>query len=379
MIGGMWGLALRNARRNALRTALASGGIAVATGGLVVALALSLGGRQAMAEVAALAGGVIVHRSATRGSFLVAHIPVSLEDDLARVEGASAVVPERWELLPPVGAGSMPNALLGLDPRDRERLRQGGVFTRALVDGGPVGHGDLDGILISRSLSRELGVSLGSPLRVLEHEFRVAGIFDTGSWLLDRVLVAHASRVRALLDLPEDRVSCFFLEAAPGVPVETLAARASAALPPGYEATPLAELGAGTERLVARLDPYLAVGSAAALVSAAAGVVMTMLLAVRERAREIGALRATGWSRREVFRLFLAEGLLLGALGTGVGLVGGVLVALAISRVAALEPRFSPVHLGASACGSILLASLAAVVPASRAARLDPIAALRSH
>ena len=109
------------------------------------------------------------------------------------------------------------------------------------------------------------------------------------------------------------------------------------------------------------------------------GIMNIMLVSVTERTREIGILKALGATRRDILVQFLAEAGLLALLG---GLIGIVLGWLAGLGVAALIPNFPPasVPMGvivAAAGFSALVGVVFGIMPASKAAGLDPIEALR--
>jgi putative ABC transport system permease protein len=130
----------------------------------------------------------------------------------------------------------------------------------------------------------------------------------------------------------------------------------------------------------------LACAAAAALLAAAAGVGSTQLIAVTERAPEIGVMRALGASKAEIFKIISMEAALISAIGA----IAGVAVAFLFLRVVenALRARlpFAPGQqllnwntMIAAACigGGTLLGVLAAIGPAWRAADLPPILAMR--
>jgi len=123
----------------------------------------------------------------------------------------------------------------------------------------------------------------------------------------------------------------------------------------------------------------------------AAGVMSTMWIAIRERTREIGTLRAIGMSRGRVMQMFLTEAFLLGLLGTAVGALLGSLAVLGLNAARIEMPDtiqyiLMSDHLllsvsGAKVLGAVaaltLLTCLAALYPSYRAARLKPVTAMQ--
>ena len=117
-----------------------------------------------------------------------------------------------------------------------------------------------------------------------------------------------------------------------------------------------------------------------------------MLVSVTERTREIGILKALGARRRHILAQILLEGLTLTAMGGLLGFLLAAVLTRGIGQLPLLGPMFedtsgqSDIHLGISfgalaVAGTVLvLAGLAAaLVPAIRAARLDPIQAIRNE
>jgi putative ABC transport system permease protein len=149
-------------------------------------------------------------------------------------------------------------------------------------------------------------------------------------------------------------------------------------LPPGRLQT-LAEVTAGSlerQRFLLRL---LAGFALVALALAAVGVYGVMSYTVVERIPEIGVRVAVGASSGDIVRLILREGVLLGASGIVIGLVLAAAGAGALRTLVFEVPPRDPVSLAAVAA-LLLVATLAAAwLPARRAARVDPIKALRTE
>jgi lipoprotein-releasing system permease protein len=109
------------------------------------------------------------------------------------------------------------------------------------------------------------------------------------------------------------------------------------------------------------------------------------VVSVIQKSKEIGILRAMGTSREQVLRVFLIQGGFMGLAGSVLGLAiawGFLLVWRAIAVNPDGTPMFiiimEPSLFAMAAAGSTLVGLLAAVAPARRAARLDPVVAMRS-
>lgn len=110
------------------------------------------------------------------------------------------------------------------------------------------------------------------------------------------------------------------------------------------------------------------------------GILTIMTIAVSERISEIGLLRAIGAEQRVVFRLFLFEALALSMAGGFIGVLLGMLIIRVIAVVLpALPVELAWAYIAAAFIVSILIGAAAGVVPAMKAARLEPLEALRTE
>ena len=114
------------------------------------------------------------------------------------------------------------------------------------------------------------------------------------------------------------------------------------------------------------------------MLGAAVGLMNSMLVSVKQRTREIGVCRALGARARTIARQFLMESVLIGQLGN----IAGVLLGLLFGGLTALalDGRFTVPWpwVGAATLLSLAVSLASGLLPARRAARLDPIEALRS-
>jgi ABC-type antimicrobial peptide transport system permease subunit len=126
-----------------------------------------------------------------------------------------------------------------------------------------------------------------------------------------------------------------------------------------------------------------------ALFVAGIGIANTMVMAIYERTREIGLLKALGASRREIRLIFVSEAAFIGLLGGVTGLILGWLVSLGLNQLVLLFFRWQEVPIRGTffvtTLGLALLAlafgtvvgALSGLLPAGRASKLDPVQALR--
>jgi putative ABC transport system permease protein len=155
----------------------------------------------------------------------------------------------------------------------------------------------------------------------------------------------------------------------------------------GYTGTTLEDqLGAITsviDTIVLVLNGFAII----ALLAASIGIINTLFMAVQERTREVGLMKAMGLSSPRVFALFSIEAVVIGLLGSLIGTiaamgVGAVVQDVLASSILADLPgltlvSFEPVTVAVVVLGVMAVAFLAGTLPALRAARQDPISSLR--
>jgi putative ABC transport system permease protein len=242
--------------------------------------------------------------------------------------------------------------------------------------------------VIGRTVKEELFGSenpLGRPIRIGDWRFRVVGVLagkgqSLGLDMDDVVIVPVASSMRLF-----NQASLFRILIEVGAHSEIDAARLDVlnVLKERHEGeedvtilTQDSVLGA-FNRILGALTLALAGIAAVSLSVAGIGIMNVMLVSVSERTPEVGLLKALGATRRRILQVFLVEAVLLstagGLLGLLVGYLGSAILSQAFPALQTHPPTWA---VAAAVIVSLAAGALFGVLPARRAARLDPVIAL---
>ncbi|MGZ4789151.1 MAG: ABC transporter permease, partial [Terriglobales bacterium] len=139
----------------------------------------------------------------------------------------------------------------------------------------------------------------------------------------------------------------------------------------------LADLAAAADQAQGTMTLLLACTAGVALIVGGIGIMNIMLVSVTERTREIGIRMAIGATDVDVQRQFLTEAVVLSCIGGLVGIFTGITVSVLITNMAGWAVLISPVSIVTAVIFSMAVGIFFGYYPAQKAARLDPIEALR--
>jgi len=272
-----------------------------------------------------------------------------------------------------------------------EKMKQVTTIEEKMIEGSlDALAADPNGIVIGQGLVDKFSLHLASSVNVVAADgtsrpLRVVGIFRTGNAGYDEgQAFVLLKRAQALLGR-ENRVNRVIIQLADPYDARSVAQTIEAAT--GYKSVSWVEASEDILSLLLVRNVIMFSVVSAILVVAAFGIYNTISTIVMEKTRDIAIMKAMGFHARDLKRIFLLEGLIVGVLGSGLGVLLGLVLMRVLGEVAIRPPGVSevvhlPIWWGAEQYAlAILFAMLsclaASYLPARRAGSVHPVDILR--
>ncbi len=372
---------------------------------LIIVLALMTGFQQDVVGKILGANAHMIVQRAYAGERI--EDPALLGERIIGVAGVEAVSSRVWGFGLLRGPSGHVDAAqnFGIDPKsagavtDLPSQMEAGSFAAL---GQPTSSGR-PGIIIGHEMAKRQALLPGDMVRLLlpvgrltpwgaaplQKTFEVVGIFNTGFYEYDTTWTFIALEVAQTLHRIDGSVHWLAVRIDDIDRLESVKASLQAVLGPDYAIRDIVEQNRSffSALKLEKLMMFIAIGLI--VLVAAMGIVSTLVLTVAQRRREIGVLAALGARPGGVLKIFILQGTAMGTLGTFVGAVLGVGICIWFdsAEVIKLDPdvyylSHLPFEVKWSDLAAIVTAALATsfaatIYPAWRAARLDPVEALR--
>jgi putative ABC transport system permease protein len=364
-------LILKNIIRQRIRTGLTVLGISL---GITTVVALGV-----VTESLKASSGEILHLG--DADFMVAQegaadlsfsvLPESTVGDVQATEGVGGAEGMLFHI---ARVGS--NPFFFLIGRDAEGLA---AAPPTLLDGEIWGPAATNELLLGTRAAADLEVGVGDTVTIEDVVFTVVGVYESGRLYEDGGAYAPIAVVQGIAGR-SGVITAVFVTVGPGASIPAVAERIENDIEGVATITNAGEYGK-VDQGVEFLDAANLAISVLAVGIGAIGVMNTMIMSVFERTREIGILRAVGWSGRRILRMIITESLVLCAIATVVGSALGVLATRAIMLIDTvrnlLEPQYTVDIFVRALVVAVVVALAGAAYPAFRAVRLTPMEALR--
>jgi putative ABC transport system permease protein len=396
-ITDLFQLALNRLGTGKLRTALTMLGVVIGVASVVALVSVAQGATKGISDrLNALGTNLITvnpgftRGAVTRGAFGSA-TTLTLDDAeaITQLDGVAAVAPElTTNKLVIAGSENETARIIGTTPAYMPVFAYE-MWTGTFLNQASVDH-NLRVAVIGATTADNLGLtqtSVGSTIYIAGLPFQLIGILQPkgGTGTEDDLVIVPISTSHELF-VGSDSVSAIGLSANSQGDISTVSGEITALLEQrhgitngsdDFSLTTQAQL-LGTVSSVSDVLTLLLAGIASiSLLVGGIGIMNIMLVSVRERTREIGIRKAIGARGRDILSQFLVEALALSLAGGLIGILVGVVASLGIGIYAGWGFVFNPLTVVVAVGFSLLVGIVFGVWPASQAARLDPVVALR--
>ncbi|HDT13051.1 MAG TPA: FtsX-like permease family protein [Candidatus Aminicenantes bacterium] len=380
-------------------TLISVAGIAIGVAALVIAIALITGFQgDVQDKILGATSHVMVSDLGARGL----EDYEAMAETIRAIPGVESVSPVVYSTVLVTGIGESSGALVkGID---FERERPTSPWLQSLEAGGlPETGGAREGLLLGRELALRIGAQVGdvvglvtasstlSPMGLLPKRktFEVAGIFNTGLYEFDSSTALVAIGVAQKLFGLEGRASYIQVKLEDIFAAPAIGARIQAALPPVVYITTWMELNRSLFSALKLEKNIMFLTITLIVIVAALNIIATLILMVMEKTRDIGTLMAIGATPLMVNRIFFFQGALIGVIGTALGVALGlgwcalanafelIKIPVDIYQISYVPFRMRPLDLAAIVGVTLLICFVSTLFPARRAARVDPVVALK--
>lgn len=294
-------------------------------------------------------------------------IDASWADKIAKVEGVDEAYPI-YVVLTSVGDDYM-NTLIGIDP-DGANLAD-----ISMKDGRMFKDGENEAIL-GEIYADDNDYKVGDNIKIDGEDFEIVGIYESGDSNMAGGVFTSISKVGELMD-DEDSISNIYVKVEKGVDAQEVADRIDAKY--GDDITTITSV-MEMEQMATMLDMLRASTwaiSLLAIVVGGLGIINTMLMSVFERTREIGVLKAVGWSDRKILTMIVGESLVITIVSAIVGSVIGFAACTLLGPQMGIDPLFTPKIFIQAFAIAIVVGIIGGLYPAIKAVKLPPTEALR--
>lgn len=368
-------LILKNPFRNKTRSALSIIGIAIGIA-TIVALGLITAGMEDSVQTSFNQGGAeITVTNSTNIGGSSGLLDMSLISDLKNISNVSDAVGQLSvsESAQSYSQSSRPMMQTRVYGFDASKLNLIGIKD---VNGSVYENNSYDAI-VGVGYSELNNVSIGDNFTFLGHDFKITGIYETGSIMTDNGVYVSLDTLQNISDT--DKVSSILVKTSESTN-DTIVSNEIKDKNNNLSTLTSEEMSSILDDVTGILNTASLAISGLAIIVGGIGVINTMVMTVYERTKEIGVLKSIGWKSKKVLVMIMGETLVLTTLSGIIGSIFGILIAEIGVRLIGTD-GFSLVYTPGTfilAFGiTIIVGIIGGVYPAYKASKLAPTEALR--
>ena len=384
-------------RANPVRSLLTGLGMVIGTASVILVVTISLTSRDYILEQVQGIGSNIIfayyvaagpgNPTADADYIKMADVDAIRDDLGADIVAATGVMSNFDRIL--IGGKEQDVKIIGTDDAYRS-VRNIVIGSGRFLDPGDIALRTKVALLTDKLAQRmygSQGAALNQAIRLFGLQFTVIGTFHEkvetfGQSEVERDTILIPIAVLRYFT-PVERIDPLYVQVRSPQEVERVAGRVQEILAarhrPGaaYRVDTLTAILNAAKNISLILSLVLILVSAITLVISGIGIMNIMLVTVTERTRDIGVRLAVGASAREILLQFLTEAMMVSLTGGVLGILVGVAIPLSVQLFAEIKIPISPLAIAVAFGVSCLVGLIFGILPANRAAHLNPTEALR--
>jgi len=370
-------LIFKNPFRNKSRALLAIIGIGIGIATIIMLGAITAGLTTTLEDTLSVGGAdfsVLSKESDTMGTpYGTATLDEEWLDKIKNIDGVKNVESVYIGMVP---IENNPfSMLIGIDPNNNFDLSSMSMT----MTGGRMIEDNSKELLAGKLALENLNKSVGDKITIKNYEYTIVGSFESGDPHQDSELLSSIKDVQKLVD-DYGKVSIIYVYIESGVDVNAVTEKIDSEY--GDNITTVTSI-TDVEMVAESLDMVNAASwgiSLLAILIGGIGIINTMIMAVYERTREIGVLKAVGWKGKRILGMILGESLVLtitaGIIGSLIGIAGMELLVY-LNIFDHMIPVYTIETFAQAFAVAIIVGLIGGFYPAYRASRLPPTEALR--
>ncbi len=368
-------IVVNNVMRRKARTFLTLLGISLGVAAIVALVSLSIGLKSNALDIMGKVAGDITVMEEDQ-MYTTSTLTEDLMRQIANINGVQMVAPTVMLIDMTKGFTNPGAEARGVDPDMEERFSSG---SWDIIEGRALRTSDTYSAMAGTVLADQLNLKVGQNIEYMGEDFKIVGVLTFGNTLLDQAYYINIRTAREIAHRSPDYVNMIRVKVSKPGTEEEVAKRINLTVP-GVEAMSSEVMSEQVGEFLGIIETVTWAISALAAIVGGVGIANTMLMSVIERTKEIGVLKAVGWSNADVMRTVLMEGLILGFLGGIIGVLIGFVAVIAVQDlVPGFAGKITVLLITEAMIFAMSLGVVGGIYPAYRAANLNPVVALKTE
>jgi putative ABC transport system permease protein len=371
-----WTLIVKNPFRNKTRAALAILGISIGIA-TIVALGMITDGLTSSTQTTLHSGAAEITVTATGSNAFSATGGTLSENYTTSLKNINGVNDTAGIIRGVTPAAGTVNGLL-VNGIDSSKLYLEGI---TITNGTSFADNSTNQVVIGKNIAPIINKTVGSNIDLFGSQFTVTGIYESGNVVTDSLAFMSIGTLQNLTNT-NDKVTIIAVKVDDNANATTVSQAIENAYPNQLTTTTATQQANLMSKSLGGIDTATAAISVLAIIIGGIGIINVMIMSVYERTREIGVLKAVGWTSKDILIMILGESIILTLVAAAVGIILGVVGSVGLltffsTSGSLIRPEFSLNIVLRAFAIALIVGILGGIYPAYRASRLPPTEALR--